>query len=45
MKRAGGKKNASGMDAGRLKRLMEVVQEDIDADKYYGAVLAIGRHA
>src|SRR4030095_14582948 len=32
------------MDAGRLKRLMEVVQQDIDADKYYGAVLAIGRH-
>ena len=44
MKRASAKKHANGMDAARLKHLMEVVQEDIDADKYYGAVLAIGRH-
>jgi len=44
VKRASGKKNANGMDAGRLTRLMEVAQQDIDADRYYGTVLAIGRH-
>ena len=32
------------MDAARLKHLMKVMQEDIDADKYFGAVIAIGRH-
>jgi CubicO group peptidase (beta-lactamase class C family) len=44
VKRVVRKKDTGGMDAGRLKRLMEVVQQDIDADRYYGAVLAIGRH-
>ncbi len=38
------KRNTSGMDARRLKRLMQVMQEDIDNDKYFGGVIAIGRH-
>jgi CubicO group peptidase (beta-lactamase class C family) len=32
------------MDAARLKRLMAVMQEDIDRDLYFGGALAIGRH-
>ena len=32
------------MDAARLKHLMKVMQEDIDADNYFGGVIAIGRH-
>ena len=44
MKRPIRKTNASGMDAARLRHLMKVMQEDIDADRYFGGVIAIGRH-
>ena len=44
MKRAARKKNLGDMDPGRLARLLEVVRDDIAKDRYYGAVLAIGRH-
>jgi CubicO group peptidase (beta-lactamase class C family) len=32
------------MDPARLRHLMAVMQEDIDADRYLGGVIAIGRH-
>jgi len=38
------RKNAGGMDAARLKHLLAVMQDDIDKDRYFGGVLAIGRH-
>ena len=38
------RKNAGGMDRARLEHLMAVMQEDIDKDRYFGGVLAIGRH-
>jgi CubicO group peptidase (beta-lactamase class C family) len=36
--------NEARMDESRLERLMEVVRDDIDRDRYFGAVIAIGRH-
>jgi len=47
MKRPGkgrAKSNAGGMDSKRLAHLMAVMQEDIDADRYLGGCIAIGRH-
>jgi CubicO group peptidase (beta-lactamase class C family) len=38
------KKNASGMDSRRLNDLMAAVRDDIAKDRYFGGVLAIGRH-
>jgi CubicO group peptidase (beta-lactamase class C family) len=35
--------NDAGIDASRLQRLMEVMRDDIERDRYFGAVLAIGR--
>jgi CubicO group peptidase (beta-lactamase class C family) len=35
---------ASRVDTSRLRRLMEVMQEDIEQDRYFGGVIAIGRH-
>jgi CubicO group peptidase (beta-lactamase class C family) len=32
------------MDTTRLRRVMAVMQEDIDKDRYFGGVIAIGRH-
>jgi CubicO group peptidase (beta-lactamase class C family) len=32
------------MDPARLRHLMAAMQEDIDADRYLGGVIAIGRH-
>jgi CubicO group peptidase (beta-lactamase class C family) len=43
VKRAG-KKNAGGMDAHGLERLKEIVRQDIAGDRYFGGVIAIGRH-
>ena len=34
----------AGMDESRLQRLMDVMREDIDQDRYFGGVIAIGRH-
>ena len=39
-----GRKNANGMDASRLADLMAVVRDDLAKDRYFGGVLAIGRH-
>src|SRR5262245_13052680 len=36
--------SASGMDEVRLARLMEAMREDIERDRYFGGVIAIGRH-
>ena len=36
--------NEARMDESRLERLMEVIRDDIDRDRYFGAVIAIGRH-
>jgi CubicO group peptidase (beta-lactamase class C family) len=35
---------AGGMDPSRLQRLVEVVRDDIERDRYFGGVIAIGRH-
>ena len=35
---------ASGMDASRLEHLMSVMRDDIARDRYFGGVIAIGRH-
>ena len=43
MKRRG-RNNAGGVDAHGLERLKEVVREDIASDRYFGGVIAIGRH-
>jgi CubicO group peptidase (beta-lactamase class C family) len=32
------------MDESRLQRLVEVVRDDIERDRYFGGVIAIGRH-
>jgi CubicO group peptidase (beta-lactamase class C family) len=32
------------MDESRLQRLLEVMREDIEQDRYFGGVIAIGRH-
>jgi CubicO group peptidase (beta-lactamase class C family) len=32
------------MDAARLKRVMDVMRDDIEKDRYFGGALAIGRH-
>jgi ketosteroid isomerase-like protein len=34
----------SGMDASRLQHLMAVMKDDIERDRYFGGVIAIGRH-
>jgi CubicO group peptidase (beta-lactamase class C family) len=34
----------SGMDASRLRHLMAVMKDDIEQDRYFGGVIAIGRH-
>lgn len=34
----------AGIDAARLQRLIEVMREDIEQDRYFGGVIAIGRH-
>ena len=39
-----GRNNAGGVDAHGLERLKEVVREDIASDRYFGGVIAIGRH-
>jgi CubicO group peptidase (beta-lactamase class C family) len=39
-----GRKNVGGVDARGLERLREVVREDIASDRYFGGVIAIGRH-
>ena len=41
---SGTAKPASGMDESRLQRLLEVMREDIEQDRYFGGVIAIGRH-
>jgi CubicO group peptidase (beta-lactamase class C family) len=33
-----------GMDEARLRHLVEVMREDIERDRYFGGVIAIGRH-
>ena len=38
------RKNAAGMDPARLAGLMAVMRDDIAKDRYFGGVLAIGRH-
>ncbi len=43
MKKASNK-NTGGMDAARLGQLMKVMQEDIAKDRYFGGVIAVGRH-
>ncbi len=35
--------NEARMDESRLERLMEVIRDDIDRDRYFGAVIAIGQ--
>jgi len=37
-------KTTGGMDPKRLRHLMAVMREDIDADRYLGGCIAIGRH-
>lgn len=37
-------KKAGGLDPKRLARIMEQMRADIAADKYYGGVIAVGRH-
>ena len=32
------------MDSARLKRIMEVMRDDIARDRYFGGVIAVGRH-
>ena len=34
----------SGMDASRLQHLMAVMKDDIEQDRYFGGVIALGRH-
>jgi CubicO group peptidase (beta-lactamase class C family) len=34
----------SGMDASRLRHLMTVMKDDVEQDRYFGGVIAIGRH-
>ena len=36
--------SASGLDQDRLSHLKTVIEEDIAADKYHGAVIAVARH-
>jgi len=40
----GKRKKAGAMDAARLRQLMAVMREDIARDRYFGGVIAIGRH-
>jgi CubicO group peptidase (beta-lactamase class C family) len=35
--------NDAGIDASRMQRLMDAMRDDIERDRYFGAVLAIGR--
>jgi CubicO group peptidase (beta-lactamase class C family) len=35
---------ASGMDESRLRHLTDVMRDDIERDRYFGGVIAIGRH-
>jgi len=44
VKRTSKKKNGSGLDSARLRRIMETMQEDIARDRYFGGVIAVGRH-
>jgi CubicO group peptidase (beta-lactamase class C family) len=37
-------KTINGVDASRLRRVIEVMQEDIERDRYFGGVIAVGRH-
>ena len=34
----------TGMDESRLRHLMDVMRDDIERDRYFGGVIAIGRH-
>ena len=36
--------SASGLDPDRLAHLKSVIEKDIEDDKYFGAVIAVGRH-
>ncbi len=38
------RKNASGMDPVRLEHLLAAMRDDVEKDRYFGGVLAIGRH-
>lgn len=37
-------KSASGLDSKRLAEILNVMREDIAEDKYFGGVIAVGRH-
>ncbi len=38
------RKNRNGLDPARLRHLKEVIEEDIERGRYYGAVIILARH-